>query len=88
MLDGFERYSGPSAADGFDPLDSRGKELADYLRAELAAHPQRTATHETVMLANGRKRELRRSENGDWELRVHLGRDYYEITIAPTAMEF
>ena len=81
---GFERYTGPDAADGFDPLDSCNKDLVDHLRAELAAHPQRTATHETVMLANGRKRELMRRENGDWELRVHLGRDYYEITTAST----
>jgi hypothetical protein len=81
---GFERYTGPAVTDGFDPLDSRRKDLADYLRAELTAHPQRTATHETVMLSNGRNGELIRRENGDWELRVHMGRDYYEITTAPT----
>ena len=80
--DCFDRYSGPNANDGFTPLDSRAKDLTDYLRDNLAVVPQHTTTHETVKLANGRTRQLTRRENGDWELRVHLGRDYYQITTA------
>jgi predicted Zn-dependent protease len=81
---GFERYIGPDAADGFDPLDSRGKDLADYLRGELTARPQHQSTHETVILTNGTRAQLSQRSTDQWELLIHLGRDFYKVFTATT----
>jgi hypothetical protein len=81
---GFEPYIGPSAADGFSPLDSRGKDLQTYLRAELAARPQRLSATETVTLANGVRAQLSQRDADEWELAIHLSRDWFRVFTATT----
>jgi hypothetical protein len=77
--DGFQPYTGPSAADGFDPLDSRARDLANYLRGELAEQPKRQSSTETITLANGVRAQLSQRSADNWELAIHLGRDFYRV---------
>jgi hypothetical protein len=80
--DGFERYIGPAADDGFTPMDSRATDLADYLRGEIqgiVSPSPRRATLETVTLANGAQAQLSQRSAETWELTIHLGRDFYRV---------
>jgi len=86
---GFERYTGP-ADDGFTPMDSQAKDLADYLRAEvqnITVQSARIATIETVTLPNGTTGQLSQKSADEWELLVHLHRDFYRVTSARTRDE-
>jgi hypothetical protein len=84
---GFKPYTGRSADDGFSPMDSRARDLATYLRAELAAHPERQAPIETVTLANGARAQLSQRSTDDWELVIHLRRDFYQVFNAKSRKE-
>jgi len=87
---GFDRYIGPAMRDGFDPMDSRAKDLADYLRAEvqnITRQSPRIATIETVTLPNGTTGQLSQKSADEWELLVHLHRDFYRVTSARTRDE-
>jgi hypothetical protein len=83
---GFEQYAGPAAADGFDPLDTQTVDLGTFLRAEAqkvaAQSPRQTV--ETVTLPNGTRGQLTEKAFNNWELLIHLGRDYYRVLNART----
>ena len=76
---GFEPYAGPDADDGFSPMDSQCVDLGNFLRAEVQKLRQ-SRPHEiieTVELPNGMRAQLMERATDSWELRFHLGRDYY-----------
>jgi hypothetical protein len=77
--DGFEAYTGPSPDDGFTPMDDRATALANYLRGELKARPQRLSSTETVTLANGVRAKLSQRSPDNWELVIHLNRDWFKV---------
>jgi hypothetical protein len=82
--DSFSRYEGPNADDGFSPMDARAHDLADYLRAELSARPQRLSSTETVTLANGVRAQLSQRSTDEWEITIHLNRDWFRVFTAST----
>jgi hypothetical protein len=87
---GFDRYIGPAPDDGFAPMDSQAKDLADYLRAEVQNITRQSpsiATIETVALPNGTTGQLSQKSADEWELLVHLHRDFYRVTSARTRDE-
>jgi hypothetical protein len=86
---GFEKYSGPSANDGFDPLDSRATELVTYLRAEIqemvgGKSIERHTRPETVVLPDGTRGILQQRAADDWEIVTHVRRDFYRVYSART----
>jgi hypothetical protein len=81
---GFEHHTGPSADDGFSPMDARAADLANFLRAELTAHPQRLSSTETITLANGVRAQLSQRSTDEWELAIHLSRDWFRVFTATT----
>jgi len=82
--DGFSPFEGPAPNDGFTPMDDRATDLAAYLRAELAARPQRLSSTETITLSNGVRAQISQRSTDDWEVVIHLGRDWYRVFNATT----
>ena len=84
----WERYAGRdggASVDGFTPLDTRAGDLAAYLRAEIdlrSARPEESQT--MVRLPNGTHARLTQKSADEWELMVHLGRDFYKVITART----
>jgi hypothetical protein len=79
-LPGFEPYE-PKLTDGFDfVVDTQTVDLGNFLRAEAKkltrqSRPQEPIT--TVVLADGTRGQLIERAATDWEVRVHLRRDFY-----------
>src|ERR1700682_6184291 len=83
---GFQPYAGPDANDGFSPMDTQAVDLGNYLRSEVQklrrAHQQRPIT--TVVLPDGTCGQLTERAADDWEILVHLHRDFYRVFRART----
>jgi hypothetical protein len=78
-LPGFEPYE-PKLTDGFDSVvDTQAVDLGNYLRAEVQnlTRQSRPEPITTVVLAHGARGQLIERAADDWEVRVHLRRDFY-----------
>jgi hypothetical protein len=84
-LPGFEPYE-PKLTDGFDSVDTQATDLASYLRAEVQnlTRQSRPEPITTVVLADGTRSQLIQRADDDWEVRVHLRRDFYRTFRART----
>jgi hypothetical protein len=85
-LPGFEPYV-PTVTDAFDSvIDRRATELATYLRGELQEIGRSPAKESQTMVAlpDGRIGQLTQRATDEWELVIHLGRDFYKVVTART----
>jgi hypothetical protein len=81
---GWEPYAGPdggTAADGFDPVDTQAINLASFLRAEIQEFDRSSwkENRETVYLPDGSMGILTERAADDWEISIHLRRDFYRV---------
>ena len=86
---GFQPYAGPDADDGFSPMDSQAVDLGNFLRSEIQnlrpSRPQEPIT--TVVLPDGTHGQLTERAADDWEILVHLHRDFYRVFRARSRAE-
>jgi hypothetical protein len=86
---GFEKYQGPKAADGFEPMDTQAADLGTFLRSEevQAMFGRERKTEPSigaVTLPDGTPAQLTQKSDNEWELMVHVRRDFYRVYSAHT----
>ena len=93
-LPGFEPYELPPE-DKFDTVDRKTYELGSFLRSEdeevqqlLGQSPRvKEAVQGAVKLPDGTPAQLTQTATGEWELMVHVKRDWFRVYIARTRDE-
>src|SRR5258708_38392531 len=78
--------------ESFQPLDTQAVDLNTFLRGEEAqkflGQPRvKEEVQGTVMLPDGTPAQLTEKPTGDWELMVHVKRDWFKVYKARTRDE-
>src|SRR5260370_1456349 len=76
----------------FDTVDRKTYDLGEFLRSEevqrlLGPPPREKEAVGAVMLPDGRPAQLTETATGEWELMVHVKRDWFKVYKARTRDE-
>src|SRR5260370_33320126 len=81
-LSAFEHYERPQD-DGFSPVDTQAVDLSTFLRGEVqrvrGESSRDKAAVGAVMLPDGTPAQLTETATGEWELMVHVKRDWCKV---------